>query len=238
MEFSDAFYSSAERRIYLRSPDQVWEDYANLIVHEYTHWYLDELLYGAPLWFHEGMATRHAGQMGIERYLYYIRERFWGNRMDLVKLAWDYPAERSDWEMYYLSSYFAVEFMQSEDPSSWRAFWQDVARLNRLGIRADWQTSFQLTYLMDLQSFNDKFAAASRAQAWIYLFFAVNTLIFALLPFAVIIGVMRHRRRMRALPDGEGETDGSGDAGEQSDDVSEEDSGINAPAEPGARLPG
>ena len=33
------------------------------------------------------MATHYAGQTGPERYLHFVRERFWGNKLDLFALS-------------------------------------------------------------------------------------------------------------------------------------------------------
>ena len=201
VEFSDAFYSSAERRIYIRSADQIWESYANVLIHEYTHWYLDEILSEAPLWFHEGMATLQANQLGIDRYLYYVRERFWGNKMDLFELAYQYPREKRDWEMYYLSSYYAVKYMQDKDNAAWRRFWNEVAYIYQSGEKARFTEVFGKAYSSDLYRFNLEFSRSSKTQAWIYLVIGFNSFIFALLPFVLVFAMLRHRRRMRNLPD-------------------------------------
>ncbi len=201
VEFSDAFYSSQEQRIYIRSSNQIWSNYGGVILHEYTHWYLDQLLMGAPLWFHEGLATQTGNQLGLDRYLYYVRERFWGNKMDLFSLAYQYPQERKDWEMYYLSSFFAVKYMQDSDPQAWRQFWQSVAENAKQGRETRFTSAFGAAYHSNLYAFNLEFAAASKRQAWIYLVIGANSLLFALLPFLVIYGVLRYRKRMQALPD-------------------------------------
>lgn len=201
VEFSDAFYSSHERRIYVRSSDQIWENYADIVLHEYLHWYLDELFLSTPLWFHEGLATRYAKQMGPERYLYFVRERFWGNKMDLFDLAYRYPAEQRDWNMYYLSSFFATKYMQDKDPAAWNAFWKIAADNHRDGRKTRFTTAFASSYRSSLYAFNLEFAAHSRKQAWIYLIVGANSAIFALLPFVLLIAWLKRRQRLRALPE-------------------------------------
>lgn len=201
VEFSEAFYSSREQRIYVRSADQIPVNYGGLILHEYTHWLLDELLFGAPLWLHEGLATESGRQLGLDRYYYYVRERFWGNRMDLFQLAYNYPRQREDWEMYYLTSYFAVRYMRDQDPEAWRNFWDIVAANNRQGQRTRFTDAFSQAYNSNLHSFNLDFAAASQRQAWIYLITGFSSLLFALLPLLVIFAMLRQRRKMRALPE-------------------------------------
>ncbi len=202
VEFSNAFYTSSERRIYIRSADQILQNYGGIIVHEYVHWYLDELFLRAPLWFHEGMATRAGNQLGLDRFYYYIRERFWGNRMDLFKLAYNYPQNQADWQMYYLSSYFAVKYMMDKDPEAWREFWGIVSANYRNGRKTRFTQAFGQAYDSNLYTFNEEFAAASKQQAWIYLIVGVNSFIFALLPILLIFAAIRRRKRMQALPDG------------------------------------
>ena len=162
---------------------------------------LVELLVGAPLWLHEGLATFHGGQLGLDRYYYYVRERFWGNRMDLFKLAFSYPQRREDWELYYLTSYFAVRYMREKDPEAWRGFWNTVATNNRKGRRTRFSEAFARSYDSNLHTFNLDFSDASKRQAWIYLITGFSSLLFALLPFVVILAMLRQKRRMRALPD-------------------------------------
>ncbi len=201
VEFSEAFYSSRNRHIYVRSVDQVPGNYAGLILHEYTHWFLDGILIGAPLWLHEGLATAFGGQLGLDRYYYYVRERFWGNRMDLFQLAYSYPTRREDWEIYYLTSYFATRYMHEWDPEAWRFFWDLTATNLRRGERTRFSEAFAKAYNSNLHTFNLDFAAHSQRRAWIYLITGFSSLLFALLPFLVVFAMLRQRRKLKALPD-------------------------------------
>lgn len=201
VEFSDAFYSSAERRIYLRSSDQIWENYSDIFLHEYTHWYLDEIFLSAPLWFHEGMATHYAGQMGPQRYLHFVRERFWGNKLDLFALAYEYPAERREWPMYYLSSWFATDYMRNKDEAAWRRFWAITSAHARLGHKTRFVSAFSQAYRSSLYEFNLDFAAYSRRQAWIYLIIGVNSIIFAILPVVLIFAWRKRRKKLLSMPE-------------------------------------
>lgn len=201
VEFSEAFYSTRERRIYVRSIDQIPRNYGGLILHEYTHWFLDELLDKAPLWLHEGMATQSGGQMGLERYYYYVRERFWGNRLDLFELGHSYPQQQENWELYYVTSYFAVRYMREKDPRAWKQFWGIVAANNRRGQKTDFNRAFEKAYGLNLYTFNQDFAAASKRQAWIYLITGFTSMLFAILPFLVIVARIRQKKKMKRLPD-------------------------------------
>lgn len=201
VEFSDAFYSSLEQRIYVRNANEIWSNYGNILIHEYTHWYLDQILRDAPLWFHEGLATRHGNQLGVDRYLYYVRERFWGNRLDLIQYAYDYPRQKQDWELYYLTSFFAVQYLQDKDADAWRGFWSSVAEQLGQGRKARFGQALVRGYGMDLYAFSRDFAAASKRQAWIYLFTGFGSLLFLALPFLLIYATIRNRRRLASLPD-------------------------------------
>lgn len=201
VEFSDAFYSSADQRIYIRGGAPLGTSYGGIILHEYTHWYLDQLLTGAPLWLHEGLATLHGNQLGLDRYYLYVRERFWGRNLDLFSLAYTYPERRQDWELYYLASFFAVKYMRDQEPAAWRAFWAQVDANQRRGVKTRFGPAFRTAYGMDLYAFHQSFADHSRRQAWIYLLTGFGSLLFTALPLLLIWAVLRHRRRLRALPD-------------------------------------
>lgn len=201
VEFSDAFYSSGERRIYIRSREQIHSSYTNILMHEYVHWYLDQIFLSTPLWFHEGLATEFGTPLGVGRYLMFIRERFWGNRLDLFELAYRYPRERRNWELYYLSSYFAVKYMQERDEQAWRDFWTLTARNQRQGVKTRFTEALSSAYRLSLYQFNLDFSRHTRKLAYQYLIIGVNSIIFSLLPFVLLIAVLKHRRRLKALPD-------------------------------------
>ena len=201
VEFSSAFYSSLNHRIYIRSADQILSNYSGIIMHEYTHWLLDEILRRAPLWFHEGMATQQGNQLGLDRYYYYIRERFWGNKMDLIKLAENYPQHPADWDLYYITSYYAVQYMKDKDPQAWKDFWEIVSNNYRTGKKTIFSEAFHNAYHMDLWQFNQDFAAYSKRQAYVYIFTGLGTFILILMPFILIYAHIRQRKKMKSLPD-------------------------------------
>jgi len=201
VEFSDAFYSSAEERIYIRSREQISGSYHQVIFHEYMHWLLDQLFESAPLWFHEGMATYYSGQLGYDRYLSFIRASFWGKSSDLFLLSFNYPKEQQDWDNYYLSSYFALKWMRDKNPESWKRFWDHTAGYWRRGYRTDFISAFRIVYGQSLWSFNQTFRAYTRSLATQYLVIAINSLILAMLPAVLIIAYRIRRKRRLALPD-------------------------------------
>jgi len=211
VEFSSAFYSSLDHRIYIRSPEQIYSNYNGIIMHEYTHWFLDEILRKAPLWFHEGMATQQGNQLGLDRYYYYIRERFWGNKMDLIKLAENYPQQPADWDLYYITSYYAVQYMKNKNPESWKDFWEIVADNYRIGKITIFSDAFYNAYHKDLWQFNEDFSVESKRQAYVYIFTGLGTFILILMPIILIFAHFKQRKKMKALPDLEYPDDSSED---------------------------
>ncbi len=201
VEFSDAFYSGSEGVIYIRSRDQIPDNYLHILIHEYIHWYLEQVFVSTPLWFHEGMATHYSGQMGYERFLLYLRESLINPKSDLFRTAYSYPERREDWPRFYLSSAMAVRFMQEKHPQSWQRFWDMVASRTHQGQKIRFNEAFVRSYHIDLWTFHQNFEAYSKRQGYLYLLVAVNSLIFALLPFVVILIYRKRRRRMQSMPD-------------------------------------
>ena len=201
VEFSDAFYSSFEKRIYIRNRGQINEDYGKILMHEYIHWYLDTIFERAPLWFHEGMATYYAGQMGYERYMEFIRARFWGKDTDIFRLGFSYPEDQADWQQYYLSSYFALQLMRDKRADEWKQFWNHTAFNWRKGIKTDYITTFGRAYHTTLWDFANDYSHYSKRLAYQYLIVGINSLIFALLPLILLLGYFIRRKRRASLPD-------------------------------------
>lgn len=200
VEFSDAFYSSREERIYIRSKQEIQESYLQILQHEYTHWYLDQIFDSAPLWFHEGMATYYAGQLGYERYLHFLQSSFWGNPGELL-LSSSYPKEQKDWQSFYLSSYFAVKWMKEKNQSSWQNFWDRTAQNWRRGYQTDFRPSFRLAYGMELWQFHAVFGKYIKRLSFQYLIVAINAIILALMPIVLILAARRRKKKRALLPD-------------------------------------
>lgn len=201
VEFSEAFYSSVEGRIYTHRPEQAKDNYLKILVHEYIHWYLDQIFELAPLWFHEGMAMTHANQLSYESYLQFVLERFRGKGGDLFRMGYQYPELQVDWPIYYLNSYFAVKYLQDKREDGWRELWSIASKNYREGRKTSFVRAFNSAFGTTLFDFNADFNAYTRRMAWQYSFIAVNTLVFALLPLLLIAVHRRRRRRMLALPD-------------------------------------
>lgn len=201
VEFSNAFYSSREQRIYIRSAAEIAESYLQVLMHEYIHWYLEKIFVHTPLWFHEGLATQYSGQMGFEKYLLFLQYSFFGKHSDLFRMSYSYPENRSEWDLFYLSSSMAVNYMRQKRAKDWNNFWSLVADQHRSGKKADFTLNFNQAFHSDLFSFHIQFRKYLRSLKIQYLIFSINGLLAMLLPFILIAAHFRKRRRMAKLPD-------------------------------------
>lgn len=201
VEFSEAFYSSQEGQIYIRGEVQADANFKKVVLHEYIHWYLDQVFELTPLWFHEGMAMLYANQLGFESYLMYIRDRFWGSKGDLFRMAYRYPEEQRDWQHYYLTSYFAIKYLKEDKEKGWNDLWALASQNYHNGKKTHFVRAFNTSFNITLFDFNEQFTRHSYRLAWQYLIIAINALVIAILPFIVLIIYARRRKRQRALPD-------------------------------------
>jgi hypothetical protein len=201
VEFSDAFYSTVEHRIYIRAREQIGTDFVKVLVHEYTHWFLDQLFEGSTLWFHEGMATLYANQLSVESYLHFTQQRFFGRQSDLFQMSYEYPAKPSEWQNYYLTSYFAIRYLKEKKESGWRRFWDITAANHKNGTRTLFIRTFNASFNTTLLDFNAEFRSHCQRLAWQYLFIGFNSILLALLPFLLLFIAIKRRKRLRAMPD-------------------------------------
>lgn len=201
VEFSDAFYSGMDASIYIRPAVEIRESFSNTLLHEYIHWYLEKIFSHAPLWFHEGMATHFSGQMGFERYLYFLQQSFLGRSSDLFRMSYSYPDKQEDWQIFYLSSSMAVRFMNENKAQEWKHFWDMVASITRNGDKAAFNDVFGVAYRSNLYDFHIQFAAYVKRLRYQYLFWGINSILALLLPVVLIIGHRIKRKRMAMLPD-------------------------------------
>lgn len=201
VEFSDAFYSSIEERVYIRSRAELGNDFVKTLIHEYTHWYLEQIFEGSTLWFHEGMAMLFARQLNMESYLWFVQQRFFGQASDLFQMSYEYPTTSTQWQIYYLTSYFAVSYLKDKKPEGWKRFWTLAAANYKANIRSSFIRSFNTAFGTSLLDFNYEFRDYSKKLSWQYLILGLNSLIFALLPFILIFVYLKRKKKMQKLPD-------------------------------------
>lgn len=201
VEFSNGFYDSKDNLIRVRAPEQVKENYVNLLLHEYIHWYIDLLFQNAPLWFHEGLATYHSQPLGYERYLIYLRESLINPSGNLFRLSYSYPQRKEDWNGFYVSSTMALRFMQEQHEKQWERFWAKVAQEYNAGKKAQFGRTFSQSYGETMWDFHARFTTYSKHQGYFYLVVLANSLLIALLPIVVLIAAHKRRKKMKLLPD-------------------------------------
>ena len=201
VEFSDAFYSGKEKSIYVKPLASIQENHRKVLMHEYIHWYLDNILTQTPLWFHEGMASHYSQQMGFEQYLYFLEQSFLGKVSDLYRLSYGYPKKKEDWPLFYLSSTMAVSYMQEKKKEEWNAFWELVAKEQRNNQRAPFIDSFDYAYHTTLYDFHNEFAKYTSHLRYQYLFWGINAFLAMLTPIILLIAWRIRKKRLAALPD-------------------------------------
>ncbi|NLO43377.1 MAG: hypothetical protein GX106_00230 [Candidatus Cloacimonetes bacterium] len=201
VEHSNGFYDSKDNVIRVRAPEHVKENYVNLLLHEYIHWYIDLLFQNAPLWFHEGLATSQSQPLGYERYLIYLRESLINPSGNLFRLSYSYPQRKEDWDGFYISSTMALRFMQEQHEKQWERFWSRVAQEYWAGKKAHFSRTFSQSYGETMWDFHTRFTAHSKRQGYFYLVVLGNSLLIALLPFVMLIAAHKRRKKMKLLPD-------------------------------------
>ncbi|MBP9036754.1 MAG: hypothetical protein KBG38_03055 [Candidatus Cloacimonas sp.] len=201
VEFSDAFYSGSEQRIYVRPLASIQENHRKVLMHEYIHWYLEQIFEQAPLWFHEGMATHYAQQVGFEQFIYYLEQSFLGKKSDLFRLSYSYPEKKEDWSLFYLSSAMAVRYMSEKKPKEWQDFWELAASYKRKKTKASFTDCFVRAYRTTLYDFHKEYSQYTKRLSYQYLFWSFNALLAILLPIILFIAWRIRKKRMAALPD-------------------------------------
>ena len=201
VEFSDAFYSGTEKRIYVKPLASIQENHRKILLHEYIHWYLEQIFTQTPLWFHEGMATHFSRQMGFEQYLFFLQESFLGKKSDLFRLSYNYPEKKEDWPLFYLSSTMAVSYLKEKKNEQWNNFWELVAQQQRKNQQTPFTEYFNRAFQTTFYNFHKEYAGYIKHLRYQYLFWSINALLALLLPVILIIAWRIRKKRMSALPD-------------------------------------
>ena len=201
VEFSDAFYSGTEKRIYVKPLASIQENHRKILLHEYIHWYLEQIFTQTPLWFHEGMATHFSRQMGFEQYLFFLQESFLGKKSDLFRLSYNYPEKKEDWPLFYLSSTMAVSYLKEKKNEQWNNFWELVAQQQRKNQQTPFTEYFNRAFQTTFYNFHKEYAGYIKHLRYQYLFWSINALLALLLPVILIIAWRIRKKRLSALPD-------------------------------------
>lgn len=201
VEFSDAFYSGTEKRIYVKPLASIQENHRKILMHEYIHWYLEQVFAQTPLWFHEGMATHFSRQMGFEQYLYFLQQSFLGEKSDLFRLSYSYPEKKEDWSLFYLSSTMAISYLKNKKNEQWNSFWEMVAQQHRKNQQAPFTDCFNRAFHTTFYDFHKEYARYIKHLRYQYLFWSINALLALLIPVILIIAWRIRKKRLASLPD-------------------------------------
>ena len=102
--------------VIVRSPRivELWrEDPREILYHEITHVFLDQLMAGAevPRWFHEGYAQYVSRMWGVDSFLEFSVAMLMGRVFSLDNLERSFPDDENQAQRAYLQSYTVIEFM-------------------------------------------------------------------------------------------------------------------------------
>ncbi len=219
IEFSEAVYIPAERRIYIRNPRDL-RDFSRLrkiILHEYIHLFLDSIYYNVPLWFHEGMAVFFSGDLSFDRELLYARDHLLGNSLTLDQMKERYPDSRVRWESFYAKSALAVKYLYGNKREEFYDLWEYNEQPE------DFRVTFFRAFNMSPRQFSPLFEEHLKRRFRIEILLAFTGIIWGLLPFILLLAWLRkkwHNYRIKKSWDNLTSEEGSiciSDSGKEND---------------------
>lgn len=189
IEFSEAFYSSRNKTIYLRNPAEL-KNFTNLyriLLHEYIHAFIDHYWQDAPLWFHEGMAVFFSNDLSLDREFNFIKNYLLGNSRKLIEMERNYPENRIEWESFYAKAGMAVKYLFQNRRADFFRFWDDAFPHRNFKI------SFQRIFLMSPSGYSLLFEDYSRTHFRMEILLASTGIIWSIFPLILIIGWIRKK---------------------------------------------
>lgn len=193
--------------ILLRSPKLLLDpnQYRLLVIHELTHLYLSAALRRRehPLWLEEGLAMYAADEGGLGRTAAMTRGVLGKGLIPFAELESHYPAEEAQVELAYAQSYYFVSWLLNQyGPGVLRQVVAELAR-GRETTQAFYAATGQ-----GLATLEARFGEEMTSRfSWLAVLTAGGSL-WALVSLGAGLGLVlrrrAHRRRLRAMPDGEG----------------------------------
>jgi hypothetical protein len=118
----------------------------------------------------------------------------------------DYPKQKGYWEMFYLTSAFAVQYLDAKHNEQWQQFWNIIGYYynrpdTRMLRRIDFNSVFYAAFKTSLYTFSKDFDKATSRYAWQFPLIGINAVIFGLLPFVVLLAWLKGRKKLRSMPD-------------------------------------
>jgi len=189
IEFSEAFYSSKNRTIYIRNPRNL-RDFGKIrtiILHEYIHLFIDYHYHNVPLWFHEGMAVFFSNDLSFDRELLFAKEFLIGNTLPLSKMIEGYPPNHIQWNTFYTKSALAVKYLYSRHTEEFYDFWDLTEQTS------DFQFAFNNSFMMSLSMFSNTFDEYLERRFTIEILLSFTGFIWALLPLILLIAWIKKK---------------------------------------------
>ena len=188
--------------VIVRSPRivEIWsEPPREILNHEITHIYLEQLLAGAdvPRWFHEGYALYASRMWGMDSFFSFSVAVLMGRSFALGDLEKGFPAGREQAELAYLQSYTVVEYMFEH----WN---DDQMRLlfDRWRSTGDLDTALRTSLGLTLGRMEDKWREWVEVRyGWLRLLTSATLMWIAAAVLFLVVFARRRCRNRRKLED-------------------------------------
>ncbi len=189
MEYSSGFYNRRNKTIFLKNPKYLKNisNIRKLLLHEYIHHFVGSFWRDPPLWFNEGMAVYFSNDMGIERELNFAKNYILGNSLPLGQMKNTYPKNMIEWESFYAKSGLAVKYLYTKKRGSFYRLW------DKAGSAGNFERAFLNSFFMTTRTFSDQFEDYSKIHFKTAILMASTGLIWGVLPFILIVGVIRKK---------------------------------------------
>lgn len=123
---SDAFYDPNKKTMFFKPVRKyllIGKSLNNTLLHEYIHLFVNNYVPDAPLWFHEGMAEYFTSGITFENEIAFSKNFLAGNTLKLTEMRTDYPKNRIQWDVFYLKSTLAIQYLLKEKNAAFMRFW-------------------------------------------------------------------------------------------------------------------
>ncbi len=187
IEFSQACYKFSNQTIYIKNPRDIRNSskLRKIILHEYIHHFVFHYIENPPLWFNEGMAVYFSNDLTYQRELNFVKNYLLGNSRKLKNMQSKYPENQIEWESFYSKSALAVKYIHKNEKLKFYQFWENVSH------SGDFQQAFINSFYFTPDDFSNFFEQYSKKHFRVELLLASTGIIWAVLPFIFLIGVLR-----------------------------------------------
>jgi len=187
IEFSQAFYSRADKTIYIRSLRNLrqFSNLRKIILHEYIHHFIDTVFYNAPLWFHEGMAVFFSGELSFDKEFMYAKDFLFGNTQTLLEMTDQYPSGSIRWNPFYIKSALAVKHLYTHYSDGFYELWDYHDH------PVNFNSQFITTFKMTITHFSNLLEEHLQKRFRLEIALAFSGLIWGLLPIILLFGWLR-----------------------------------------------